>query len=859
MNTVIDNRYELIEKIGEGGMATVYKAHCNVLNRFVAIKILKPNFVKDKKFVKGFKNESRAAAQLLHANIVGIYDVGVTEDDNHYIVMEYVEGRTLSEVIEEKGRLSEEDTIDIAMQITSALVCAHQNGVIHRDVKPMNIIVNTQGVAKITDFGIAKATSATTTIINDNSITGSAHYFSPEQARGGYVDGKSDVYSMGIVIYEMITGRVPFDGDNPISIAMMHLNKEMLPPSVYNQDISPELEAIIMKASEKVPVNRFASADALLNALDNLRRKNNGDTGRISDGLIIPPVIGNKTEFTPGNYYNDAASGEDSCGLPDDLDSIIHVEEGGVVSMPGIGSFGTGSIQYDGYDAPDFRGGVYGVFEGSGSGDGGSAEGLDEPPMTDAQRRKEERRKERVKRSEIAEKANTAQLEAITQAPQTDYSSHGLNNTGNGIIWENSSSNTGAYDNSFIDDGVWNDSLPDDIREEINNHSPEYRDSSRDTFVNSSPYGKSLKHVKEQEEIQRQQEELQRLQEEKRAKLEKSQSRKPAKAKKKKSKITMPRIFGVIVGILLAAALSLGLLWLIDYIKLPDVEMPSIVGMDYMDAKDLLDGYGLEMEITSWEFSDKYAENQVCSQNKEEGDTVKEGTVVEVVVSKGLVENAVPDLDGMTVSDAQILIEQCGYSVGTITYEANALPEGTIIRQSPAAGSVLGPGTTIDLVCSDGTAKAEIEMVNVVGLTLDEAKEVLKGANLMVNTVKEKYSTTAKTGYIIEQSVPAGSSVMTGTGIDIVVSKGTAPEDSSTKSVAVHLDYSKASNEVFRLKIDMIKNGAMTTVYDDYKYKSDSGEAISVSGSGTAQLFVYFDGVKVSEGKIDFESGKYPA
>ena len=268
-NKVLAGRYELFERIGEGGMSVVYKAKDRLLNRFVAIKILKPQFINDSKFIDSFRRESQAAASLSHPNIVNIYDVG-REGNIHYIVMELIEGKTLSDYIKEHGAMSYPKVIALSKQIAAALAFAHKNHIIHRDVKPHNIMITPNGTAKITDFGIAKAVNAATIVDNTDGIIGSVHYFSPEQARGGYVDEKSDIYSLGIVMYEMLTGRVPFDGDNPVNIALMHINGEMIPPSRLVEGVPPALEHIIMKCTDKYPINRYASADELIEALNNL-------------------------------------------------------------------------------------------------------------------------------------------------------------------------------------------------------------------------------------------------------------------------------------------------------------------------------------------------------------------------------------------------------------------------------------------------------------------------------------------------------------------------------------------------------------------------------------------------------------
>ena len=235
---IIAERYEIVGKIGTGGMADVYKAMDHKLNRFVAVKVLKPEFREDTTFIKKFRSEAQAAAGLTHPNIVNVFDVG---DDGgvYYIVMELIEGITLKEYISKKGKLSIKEATSIAIQVSMGLEAAHSHGIVHRDVKPQNIIISTDGKVKVTDFGIARAASSNT--ISSN-VMGSVHYSSPEQVRGGYSDEKSDIYSLGITLYEMVTGRVPFDGDTTVAIAIKHLQEEMVPPSVYTPDLPYSLE-----------------------------------------------------------------------------------------------------------------------------------------------------------------------------------------------------------------------------------------------------------------------------------------------------------------------------------------------------------------------------------------------------------------------------------------------------------------------------------------------------------------------------------------------------------------------------------------------------------------------------------------
>lgn len=282
----IANRYEIISKTGVGGMATVYKAKDKVLNRDVAVKVLKDEFTTDEEFVKRFNSEALAAASLTHPNIVSIYDVG-NENEIYYIVMELVRGKTLKQIITEEGVLPWKWSVNIAMQIASALETAHKNNIVHRDIKPHNIIITEDGVAKVTDFGIAKAVS-NSTITAFGTTIGSVHYFSPEQAKGGYTDAKSDIYSLGVVMYEMLTGKVPFDADTSVSVALKHMQEPPIPPMEINKNIPKAVNDIILKAMEKEPMARYQTATAMLRDLSKALKDPEGEFVEeedIDDGL----------------------------------------------------------------------------------------------------------------------------------------------------------------------------------------------------------------------------------------------------------------------------------------------------------------------------------------------------------------------------------------------------------------------------------------------------------------------------------------------------------------------------------------------------------------------------------------------
>ena len=261
--TMRQDRYEILEKIGSGGMSDVYKAKCHKLNRLVAIKVLKAEFTDDANFVSKFKMEAQAAAGLSHPNIVSIYDV-VDEGDIHFIVMELVEGITLKSYITKKGRLDVKEAIGIAIQVAQGIEAAHEQHIIHRDIKPQNMLISMDGKVKVADFGIARAVSSQTM---NSTVVGSVHYISPEQARGGYSDERSDLYSLGITMFEMVTGRVPFGGDNTVTVALAHLEDPIPLPSLMNPGVTPSFERIILKCTEKKPEDRYKNAAEVISDL----------------------------------------------------------------------------------------------------------------------------------------------------------------------------------------------------------------------------------------------------------------------------------------------------------------------------------------------------------------------------------------------------------------------------------------------------------------------------------------------------------------------------------------------------------------------------------------------------------------
>ncbi len=310
LGTMLQDRYEILEKIGSGGMSEVYKAKCHKLNRLVAIKVLKSEFTSDATFVSRFKMEAQAAAGLSHPNIVNIYDV-VDEGDIHFIVMELVEGITLKSYITKKGHLDVKETIGIAIQVASGIEAAHEQHIIHRDIKPQNMLISMDGKVKVADFGIARAVSSQT--MNAATVVGSVHYISPEQARGGYSDERSDLYSLGITMFEMVTGHVPFEGDNTVTVALAHLEDPMPDPRTMNPDVSPSLARIILKCTEKRPERRYPNAAAVISDLRRaLLNDDDPSVGIVeeedhsSDTIVISPKEMNLIKTRSGERIREA-------------------------------------------------------------------------------------------------------------------------------------------------------------------------------------------------------------------------------------------------------------------------------------------------------------------------------------------------------------------------------------------------------------------------------------------------------------------------------------------------------------------------------------------------------------------------
>ncbi len=572
---LLAGRYELLEKIGDGGMAVVYKAKDRLLNRYIAIKILRPEFTKDPTFVENFKRESQAAAGLAHQNIVGVYDVG-REGNINYIVMELVEGQTLNEIIAKEAPMDYRRVIEITKQVATALRLAHKNKIIHRDVKPHNIMVTNDGVVKLADFGIAKAVNDAT-MSTGSKIIGSVHYFSPEQARGNYVDERSDIYSLGIVMYEMLTGQVPFDGDNPVTVALKHINEEITPPSQLVDGIPPALEQCVLKATSKFQTNRYSSADELIEELNNIE--------------FVTRMVGN-------SIFNEAS-------------------------------------------------------------------------------------------------------EQVEQSRKSRYD-----------------------DEDYDED-------------------------------------------EEEEESSRKK---------KKKKLTKAQ-------KKRRILIGVAAVLVVVLGVAVAAfngAFS------------GQKEVPELYGMTLSQAKKTAESAGFKLKEGKEVYSNDYAKGQVAEQSPESGTEAKKDSSITVNISKGPQSGTVPNLVGRDVSEAESLLKESDYVLGTTKKETSTEKAGTIISQDPSGGEEADHGSTVNIVVSDGKGVEKATVPSVTGKTLAEAKKEIRRAGFSVGTITYEESNAYGNGYVMWQQYAANTELNKGTSIDIEVSKGapkttpdnnTDDDDSGSKQV----------------------------------------------------------------------------
>ncbi len=696
--TILDDRYEIIDVVGTGGMSTVYRAKDERLRRFVAIKVLKSDYSSDQNFVSKFRAEAQSSAGLTHPNIVSVYDV--CEDDGRYfIVMELVEGITLKEYINLNGRLNMVQAIDFSMQIAAGLEAAHEHHVIHRDIKPQNIIVSKSGNIKVTDFGIAKA--ATSTTMSTTGI-GSVHYISPEQARGGYSDERSDIYSLGITMYEMVTGRVPFEGDTNVAIALMHIQNDMIPPRELYPDIYPSFEKIIMKATQKKPERRYLTAAALIADLNRVK-----DNPSI-DIIVAPPTV---TGAPTQQFTNeDMQRIKDGSSVKDVSDHLYREEPVANVNSE---------------VSPD-RSRIEAILRQAEEDEYGYEE---EVPERRPERKKGSIKKIRDEEDEVyddrygdddGEEEVDPKLEKAVMiggiAAAVIVAVLLFVFIGNMAGWfnfgkteEKTTVTTEAEVTEEVTEKVKTVEMPDLVG--LSSKAAE-KDLKEVGLNNFKFVEENSVDVKEGYVI--------------------SQNVEP--------NAEIPKDTQIIVTVSAGAE---------------ELTITDVRDMDEDEAFKVLEKQGFK-PTRSYKFDDEIEKGYVISTDPKAGEKLKAGETIVIYVSQGQEEKIVrvPDLSGLTEATAKGSIEAAGLRVGDISYEYNSsIPEGEVISQSIAPDTEVKEGTEVGFVISKGAEKKAYRARVSGSITTDD--EDLWEENVKVTVFIADNSGT----YQVYQTVAPGETV----------------------------------------------------------------------------------------------------
>lgn len=687
----LGKRYEILERIGSGGMADVYKGKDHKLNRFVAVKVLKSDYRSDEVFIQKFLSEAQAAAGLMHPNVVNVYDVG-QDRGLYYMVMELVEGISLKDYIEKKGQLSAKETISISIQMVTGIQAAHNQHIIHRDIKPQNIIISKDGKVKVTDFGIARATTSTNTI--STNVMGSVHYTSPEQARGGIVDEKSDIYSAGITMYEMITGHVPFDGDSTVAVAIKHLREEIKSPSEEVPDIPYSLECIIMKCTQKNTTMRYQNCQELINDLKRSLVDPNGNfvnmpgyvggdaTVVMSDEELrrVQDQSYDQDDYDDDDYGDDYDNDYDDDYDDDDYDQSDYDDD-----------------DYDNraYDSRQRRDGKNGRKNGVDPNTRkimkillvvaiavfaigtifviGQAAGMfkSNPKVTD------EKGKAQVTVPDILGMT-------VEEATET------LNKKGLGLsIAER------AYSDKYEKGEIMEQKTAANKKVDKNTEIQVVVSNGEEILTVAVP------DVSGQSESA-----AQKTLEDANLVVD-SESKYDDHIEAGKVISTDPAAgMEVEEGTHVKMYVSMGV---------EKVEVPQITGITSEEAQAALAAVGLIGGSVTEEYSEEYDAGYVISQGKSAGSKLEKGSAVDYVVSKGSSKVEVPDLYGMTMAEAQQALSNLGLVSGAVTSGGHSdLPEGQVMSQTIAPGSHVDRGTAIDFQTSDGP-----EVVPIVPSTPD--------------------------------------------------------------------------------------------------------------------------------------------
>lgn len=715
--TVISKRYQIVEKLGSGGMAVAYKARDMRLGRFVTVKVLKDEYSENADFLTKFSAEASAAASLSHHNIVRVYDVG--EDNGiNYIVMEYIHGQSLKKTIGEKAPFDSVTTLSVAMQIASALSHAHKHHVVHRDIKPQNILVAVDGTVKVTDFGIARAATSNTYAADVNAM-GSVHYFSPEQARGGYVNEKSDIYSLGITMYEMATGRVPFDANSSIAVALKHLNEELPDIKQYNPNVTRGLEGIIRKATQKKSDERYDNIDILISdiklAIIEAVRETKGGKSKTSAEATDKSnqrTAGKAAVVAAAAATGAAAQALNVSAMENNLDDSTIEEIANTAdneAMDGQISLEIGNSNLKSEDAWDdyYEDDLPGANEYS---DGPYANVSDDYDdyYDDEDTKTEDENDGELK----VEMAND-----ISKKIKLPKSSVGFEKYSKKLKLNNEN-------DSFDDDNDDYDDLDDD----------DYDDEFADYY-------------EEYDEEKRQE-----------------------------KKVTIAAVITalIIIGVIVFVGIKyFNVFGNISGILKKDTTVPSFIGMNYDEASEDAKDKGITL-VKGATVESTEEKDQILSQDVEEGTEITDGMEIIVTVSSGAEAYKLPDVVGFSEADAISKITTALPNANIVLeYKSDDTHEvGTVIEQSPEGNSdVLESVNVVLTVCRDESSINAV-VPNVVGLSEDDAKEKIVSSGLSVGNVSRTTSSTVSKGYVITQTATPGEEILKSSTIDIVVSSG---------------------------------------------------------------------------------------
>ncbi len=719
----LQGRYEILGLIGSGGMADVYKAKCHKLNRLVAIKVLKEEFSDDSGFLGKFQMEAQAAAGLSHPNIVNVYDV-VDEGNIHCIVMELIEGITLKSYILKKGKLEVKEAVGIAIQVAQGIAAAHEQKIIHRDIKPQNMIISRDGKVKVADFGIARA--ATTQTMTSEAM-GSVHYISPEQARGGYSDARSDIYSLGITMYEMVTGRLPFEGENTVAIAIAQLQEPITRPSFYNPEIPVSLEGIILKCTEKKPERRYSQ---ILEVIADLRRM------------------------------------------------LVHPDDDFVQPVPEV-DMGAGTVVIGKEELEEIKRGIDSAREWDSLGSRDSMavrDGIRDWEISGS-------RDNMISRDNSRDWDNTNGRDSMT------YRDNGRANTGGNMAYRDNSrnwDNSGVKDSMTYRDNSQDWEISDDGDDVLTRDSRDWDNTGGRDYVrgrdNAGERNNRREWAWEEEEWERNQD---------RDHHNSRDNDVAPKFEKLLTSLGVLMAILIVAILVVVFSRIGGLLNFSSDDESSDiqteiisseestssmeVEVPNVLELPVDMAEDRLKESTLVMKVSGYANSDTVDKDCIISQEFPEGTVIQKYSTVTVVVSNGsdLVKLSELTLEGMTEETAKVLLEQKKLIVKEEQEYHDTIKEGQVIRYEPSQAR---PGETVTLYISAGPITVMKTVPDIRQKTEEEAISNLLQAGLNPGQVSQEYHDTIPQGYVISQGVEPNLLIKEGSTVSYIVSKGTEPK-----------------------------------------------------------------------------------